>query len=188
MRRIIYYIYPYFDTFVSLHFLKLIYFNWRIITLQYCDGFLFPFLSKVPSFLLLSFPLCLESFPLPFTNSKSVNKKCYKFSLIQECLYFPFIPEGYFADHGIQVWFFFFFAVLYGLQILIPQQGIEPIPSTVKAWSLNHWTTSDFPDMTILFSHHLKNVLLPSSLCNFWWEIHHHLNQCYSADNAFFSL
>ena len=63
--------------------------------------------------------------------------------------------------------FFFFFAVLYGLQILIPQQGIEPIPSTVKAWSLNHWTTSEFPDMTILFSHHLKNVLLPSSLCNF---------------------
>ena len=115
-------------------------------------------------------------------------KKCYKFSLIQGCLYFPFIPEGYFADHGIQVWFFFFFAVLYGLQILVPQQGIEPIPSTVKAWSLNHWTTSEFPDMTILFSHHLKNVLLPSSLCNFWWEIHHHLNQCYSADNAFFFL
>ena len=56
-------------------FLKLIYFNWRIITLQYCDGFLFSFLSKVPSFLLLSFPSCLESFPLPFTNSKSVNKK-----------------------------------------------------------------------------------------------------------------
>ena len=98
-----------FLSFLNCEFLKLIYFNWRIITLQYCDGFLFPFLSKVPSFLLLSFPSCLESFPLPFTNSKSVNKKCYKFSLIQGCLYFPFIPEGYFADHGIQVWFFFFF-------------------------------------------------------------------------------
>ena len=164
MRRIIYYIYPYFDTFISLClFFKLIYFHWRIITLQYCDDFLFPFLSKVPSFLLLSFPSCLENFPLPFINSKSVNKKCYKFSVFIS----PLFLKDILLIMEFSCCFFFFFSVLYGLQILVPQQGAEPIPSTVKAWSLNHWTTREFPDMTILFSHHLKNVSLPSSVYNF---------------------
>ena len=30
-------------------------------------------------------------------------------------------------------------------KILVPQQGIEPMPSTVKAWCPNHWTTREFP-------------------------------------------
>ena len=101
---------------------------------------------------------------------------------------FPLYSWRIFCWSWNSVVVFFFFSVLYGLQILVPQQGAEPIPSTVKAWSLNHWTTREFPDMTILFSHHLKNVSLPSSVYNFWWEIRHHLNQCYSADNAFFFL
>ena len=30
-------------------------------------------------------------------------------------------------------------------EILVPQPGIEPVPSTVKARSPNHWTTREFP-------------------------------------------
>ena len=41
--------------------------------------------------------------------------------------------------------FFFFFCTAYG--ILVPQPGIEPGPSAVKAWSLNHWTTREFPHL-----------------------------------------
>ena len=26
-----------------------------------------------------------------------------------------------------------------------PQPGIKPVPSAVEAWSLNHWTTREFP-------------------------------------------
>ena len=31
--------------------------------------------------------------------------------------------------------------------ILVPQPGIEPAPPAVKAWSLNHWTSREVPDM-----------------------------------------
>ena len=41
--------------------------------------------------------------------------------------------------------FFFFLASLHGLQILVPQPGIEPMPSAVKVWSPNHWTAREFP-------------------------------------------
>ena len=30
--------------------------------------------------------------------------------------------------------------------ILVPQPGIEPGPSAVRAQSLNHWTTREFPN------------------------------------------
>jgi len=29
--------------------------------------------------------------------------------------------------------------------ILVPQPGIEPMPSAVEAWMLNHWTTRVVP-------------------------------------------
>ena len=29
--------------------------------------------------------------------------------------------------------------------ILVPQPGMEPMPPTVEAWSLNHWTAREFP-------------------------------------------
>ena len=34
--------------------------------------------------------------------------------------------------------------------ILVPQQGIEPRPSAVKARSPNHWTTREFPPLPFL--------------------------------------
>ena len=40
---------------------------------------------------------------------------------------------------------FFFLAVLHSLGILVPQPGIEPGPSAVKAVSLNHWTSRGVP-------------------------------------------
>ena len=35
---------------------------------------------------------------------------------------------------------------------LVPQPGIEPAPSAVKAQSPNHWTTKEFPLIFILQS------------------------------------
>ena len=42
---------------------------------------------------------------------------------------------------------FFFGCVLGHAGVLIPQPGFEPRPSTVEAWSLNHWTTREVPEV-----------------------------------------
>ena len=36
--------------------------------------------------------------------------------------------------------------------ILLPWPGIEPMPPAVEAWSLNHWTTTEFPGQSFLSS------------------------------------
>lgn len=43
--------------------------------------------------------------------------------------------------------FFFFFDTPHGLQDLrlVPQPRMEPMPSAMKAWSSNHWTTRESP-------------------------------------------
>ena len=38
-----------------------------------------------------------------------------------------------------------------GMWDLSSQIGIEPMPPVLKAWSLNHWTTREFPVVHILF-------------------------------------
>ena len=40
--------------------------------------------------------------------------------------------------------FFFFFFLYQGLQDLISQPWIEPVPLALKAQSSNHWTTREF--------------------------------------------
>ena len=41
--------------------------------------------------------------------------------------------------------FIYFFLLCMACGILVPQPGIEPVPSTVKVWSPNHWTAREFP-------------------------------------------
>ena len=41
--------------------------------------------------------------------------------------------------------------------ILVPQPGIEPGPSAVKAWSLNHWTDREFPLSSIFKLNKVNN-------------------------------
>ena len=41
--------------------------------------------------------------------------------------------------------FFFFLSLPVACGILVPQPGIEPRPSAVKMWSINHWTAREFP-------------------------------------------
>ena len=48
--------------------------------------------------------------------------------------------------------FFFFGCVLGHAGVLIPQPGIEPRPSTVEAWSLNHWTTREVPEVMCILT------------------------------------
>ena len=33
--------------------------------------------------------------------------------------------------------------------ILVPPPGIEPMPTAVEAWSLNHWTAREVPVMHV---------------------------------------
>ena len=50
------------------------------------------------------------------------------------------------SSHGSNFYCFGFFlaatCVTYG--ILVPQPGIEPVPSAVKPWGPHHWTTREF--------------------------------------------
>ena len=40
-------------------------------------------------------------------------------------------------------WFFFFGHTTRHAEL--PPPGIEPVPAAVEMWSLNHWTTREFP-------------------------------------------
>ena len=40
---------------------------------------------------------------------------------------------------------FFFFCHIEAFWILFPQPGMESVPPTVEAQSLNHWTAREFP-------------------------------------------
>ena len=46
---------------------------------------------------------------------------------------------------------FFFFSGHVACGILGPGPGIEPGPSAVKVWSLNHWTAKEFPNFLFSF-------------------------------------
>ena len=41
--------------------------------------------------------------------------------------------------------FFFFWSCLLACGILVPWLGIKPVPSALREWSLNHWTTREVP-------------------------------------------
>ena len=52
----------------------------------------------------------------------------------------------------LQGFFFFLSFVLFGshctaCRILVPQPEIKPGPSAVKAWSPNHWTSREVPQL-----------------------------------------
>ena len=42
--------------------------------------------------------------------------------------------------------------------ILVPLPGIEPWPSAVKAWSPKHWTTKEFPILSLKECWYLVNT------------------------------
>ena len=39
--------------------------------------------------------------------------------------------------------------------ILVPQPGIEPGPLAERAWSPNHWTAREFPELWLFLSHYI---------------------------------
>ena len=51
-----------------------------------------------------------------------------------------------------EISFFFFFSLVSVCEVLVPWQGLEPRPSTVKAWSSNHWTTRNSPGVLFFIS------------------------------------
>ena len=52
-------------------------------------------------------------------------------------------PPGTWRSYLWQFFFFWLYHVACG--ILVPQQGIEPVPSGVKRQSPNHWATREVP-------------------------------------------
>ena len=58
------------------------------------------------------------------------------------------------------IYFLFFWPHHEACGILVPQPGIEPGPSTVRAWSPNHWTAREFPDIFYFFINDLFFCLI----------------------------
>ena len=38
-------------------------------------------------------------------------------------------------------------------RIVVPQLGIEPMPPAVEAWSPNHWTAREFPELPFILTY-----------------------------------
>ena len=56
-----------------------------------------------------------------------------------------FLLENIITLHWIYFSLFNFFAEQCAYNIIVPQPEIEPMPSEVDTWSLNHWTTREVP-------------------------------------------
>ena len=69
-------------------------------------------------------------------------------------------PYGIENSFGVWIWqymsmesfffFNFFWLCCAAWGIVVPQSGIEPMSLAVKAWSLNHWTSSDISTYFLL--------------------------------------
>ena len=57
--------------------------------------------------------------------------------------------------------FFFFLPHHAGFGILVPQRGVKPRPSAVKAESLNHWTIREVPLLKYFKANSSHHVILP---------------------------
>ena len=55
------------------------------------------------------------------------------------CLHWPPVP------FSPSRWLFFFWPYRMACGVLLPWPATEPMPSAVKSWSTNHWTTREFP-------------------------------------------
>ena len=52
--------------------------------------------------------------------------------------------QTYILSHNSTFLFFFFWSCRASCRILVPRPGIEPVPPTVEARSLNHWAAREF--------------------------------------------
>ena len=53
----------------------------------------------------------------------------------------------------------FFLAMPQACGILLPWPGIEPVAPAVEAWSLNHWTARQDPNIPLLCCHMVTNFV-----------------------------
>ena len=70
---------------------------------------------------------------------------------------------------GIFIYLFIFLSCLMAYGILVPQPGIEPGPSAVRAWIPNHLTSAEFPrwNFKILYFTISDCVLFATVTCQF---------------------
>ena len=65
----------------------------------------------------------------------------------------PIVSEEQVIFFILFIFFFFFLAGSAFLSVngvLVSQPGIEPMPSELEAWSLNHWATGEVSEQVIL--------------------------------------
>ena len=79
-------------------------------------------------------------------NKHSINSNYY-------CYHWEISPH---THH----FFFFFLATLCACRILVPPPAIEPAPLAVKVQSPNHWTTREFPEISLFRSTKKEEQLL----------------------------
>ena len=65
--------------------------------------------------------------------------------------------------------FFFFWPYHKACGILVPQPGIDPRPSPVKARSPNHWTTGEFPKLHRFSFNPHTSLLRCEGSCKYLW-------------------
>ena len=76
---------------------------------------------------------------------------------VERATYLPVTELTHFLDHFLIYYdfhdfFFFFWPHSMVCGNLVIQKGIEPRSMVLKAWSLNHWTTGEFPMTFMIYS------------------------------------
>ena len=95
------------------------------------------------------------------SNWGLVFNSYFKICLKKEQEFLPIIYHLQTQEAITTDWFFFFFWLYcsaYG--ILVSQPRIESVPPAIKAWSPNHWTTTEFQNCSSLVSLLYSNLLI----------------------------
>ena len=102
---------------------------------------------------------------LPMGSPLRCWQNCKKLSPVVQ------VPQ----KHFLTSFFFFFQLHFLACRILVPWPGIEPVSSSVKMQSPNHWTAREFPWHVFFQYHQASPHLLPGtdwmfySLTQFWY-------------------
>ena len=96
------------------------------------------------------------SFPPSFQGQLSLEEGYSFIQIISKWIEYPRGTRINFVKtctRSLKYWLLFFWLLLsmfwlrhMACRLLGPQLGMEPMPSAVEAWSLNHWTTREVPE------------------------------------------
>ena len=75
--------------------------------------------------------------------------------------------------------YLFIYLLVVACRILVPRPRIKLLPPTVEAWSLNHWTVQEFPQLSISKAQHHFHLFFHLHITSHrsWWEECHRILQ-----------